>query len=277
MLAVLVIEMTDPIKFSAYFPPSHNLPADTVTSENYGDPLTTQTDIGSGSMGPAEQTAPLGPSFSCANPPKWAEQQVCASTALSEQDQRMAALYRGLLENLTGSDRLALRKSQRQWIVQRDNCINSANQGECLGAIYYSRIAALSEGPLAAEKSLMPQASQENPDGQSSESGFATVQRYDAQPQSSQPQEAKGGCTAPSSPAAVDGNSANADEMRAAHDLVVRFISDSDAYQACLLAHSPFPQSSAIQQRIKRNQRDKEQAGAAFNTAAQAFNARISH
>ncbi len=224
----------------------------------------------------APEATPTGPSFSCTNPQKWAEQQVCTSASLSAQDQQMADLYKNMLATLTNPDKHMLKMVQRQWIAARNDCATSTDQSGCLSAIYSSRIAALLSGPVAAETPLASTPTQPttSAEGQNSVANTASASDYDGQPQPAAPVEEPDACPLPSEPAAIDGTSATTDEMRAAHDAVVQFIAESDRYQACLLAKSNFPQSQSVRQKVESNQREKESAGTSFNEAVRAFKAR---
>ena len=96
-------------------------------------------------------------------------------------------------------------------------------------------------------------------------------------------------CYEPIAPAPIDGSTATAEQMKAAHAEVADFIKASDDYQTCLM-------SDLAQQKEKRqnqgqeaarplhrgrrespdgkNQKVKEKVGAEYNTAVQAYKAK---
>jgi hypothetical protein len=95
-------------------------------------------------------------------------------------------------------------------------------------------------------------------------------------------------CQEPIAPAAVDGNTATAVDLKAAVKDVKAFIKQSDDYQDCLwkeLADAndkakkdkkdPDPQLDAdVRAKVLSNQKLKERVGAEYNAAAQAYNAK---
>jgi hypothetical protein len=97
-------------------------------------------------------------------------------------------------------------------------------------------------------------------------------------------------CSEPYPPAAVDGNAATADQMKAAHNDVVNFIKSSDDYQSCLNAdYTAQAQAAAkskdkkpldpsikadVNAKLEANQKEKEKVGAEFNTAVIAYKAK---
>ena len=97
-------------------------------------------------------------------------------------------------------------------------------------------------------------------------------------------------CNEPYAPAAVDGGAATEAQMKSAHDDVMNFIRDSDAYQDCLNADYMAQEREAKKQkdakpldpsikadvdaRIHKNQAEKEKVGTEFNTAVQAYKAK---
>lgn len=95
-------------------------------------------------------------------------------------------------------------------------------------------------------------------------------------------------CQRPAVPAAkVDGAKATMEEMTAAKDAVMGFMTASDAYQACVIEELQAKKAEAAVAKtklapglakaadanIKANQADKERVGADFNAAAKAFKA----
>ena len=97
-------------------------------------------------------------------------------------------------------------------------------------------------------------------------------------------------CSEPYPPTAIDGNTATADQMKAAHNDVVNFIKSSDDYQSCLNAdYTAQAQAAAkskdkkpldpsikadVEARLEANQKEKEKVGAEFNTAVVAYKAK---
>jgi hypothetical protein len=97
-------------------------------------------------------------------------------------------------------------------------------------------------------------------------------------------------CSEPYPPTAIDGNTATADQMKAAHNDVVNFIKSSDDYQSCLNAdYTAQAQAAArskdkkpldpsikanIDAKLEANQKEKEKVGAEFNTAVVAYKAK---
>jgi uncharacterized protein YecT (DUF1311 family) len=84
------------------------------------------------------------PSFNCAYANKWAEQQVCASSALAGYDVQMANLYATLITPLPkGAARMPLRLAQRAWLADRDRCQYAGTPMACLQDAYARRISEL--------------------------------------------------------------------------------------------------------------------------------------
>jgi hypothetical protein len=97
-------------------------------------------------------------------------------------------------------------------------------------------------------------------------------------------------CSEPYPPTAIDGNTASADQMKAAHNDVVNFIKSSDDYQSCLNAdYQAQAQAAArskdkkpldpsikadVETKLEANQKEKEKVGAEFNTAVVAYKAK---
>jgi hypothetical protein len=97
-------------------------------------------------------------------------------------------------------------------------------------------------------------------------------------------------CSEPYPPTAIDGNTATADQMKAAHNDVVNFIKSSDDYQSCLNAdYTAQAQAAAkskdkkpldpsikadLEAKLEANQKEKEKVGAEFNTAVVAYKAK---
>jgi len=97
-------------------------------------------------------------------------------------------------------------------------------------------------------------------------------------------------CSEPYPPTAIDGNTATADQMKAAHNDVVNFIKSSDDYQSCLNAdYTAQAQAAArskdkkpldpsikatVDAKLEANQKEKEKVGAEFNTAVVAYKAK---
>ncbi len=97
-------------------------------------------------------------------------------------------------------------------------------------------------------------------------------------------------CSEPYPPTAIDGSTATADQMKAAHNDVVNFIKSSDDYQSCLNAdYAAQAQAAArskdkkpldpsikadVDAKLEANQREKEKVGAEFNTAVGAYKAK---
>ena len=94
-------------------------------------------------------------------------------------------------------------------------------------------------------------------------------------------------CQRPTAPAAVDGKTATMEQLMASKNAVVAFMSDSDAYQTCVIdaftAQKDAAKASktkldpavgkAVDAQVGANQADKERVGAEFNAAAKAFRA----
>lgn len=98
---------------------------------------------------------------------------------------------------------------------------------------------------------------------------------------SAAPALAQSACTEPAAPAAVDGTTATADQIRAAIAAAKGFIAQSDVYQECLgkeveaakaqaaADKKPFDQSIADTAMAKAdaNQKEKEKVGADINAS----------
>jgi hypothetical protein len=95
-------------------------------------------------------------------------------------------------------------------------------------------------------------------------------------------------CQEPIPPVAVDGGSATAAQMGAAHDDVLAFIKQSDDYQSCLITDFKQQQADAVKakkdldpsieaavnDKVHANQLLKEKVGAEYNAAVIAFKAK---
>ena len=102
---------------------------------------------------------------------------------------------------------------------------------------------------------------------------------------SAAPVLAQNDCMAPIAPAAIDGATAPADQLRGARTDVQNFISQSDVYQDCLgkeidaakakakADKTPFDNSIATtaMAKVNDNQKMKEKVGGEFNAAVGAY------
>lgn len=102
------------------------------------------------------------------------------------------------------------------------------------------------------------------------------------------PAFAQSACQEPIAPAAVDGNTATKEQVKAALQDVKTFLKQSDDYQQCLLVELDAAKlaakkdkkdidpslPAAVDAKVKANQALKERVGAEFNAAAQAYNAK---
>jgi hypothetical protein len=94
-------------------------------------------------------------------------------------------------------------------------------------------------------------------------------------------------CDRPAPPAAVDGAKASLDQLTQAKGAVTKFLTDSDAYQSCVLDDLAAQRAKATaaktkldpavtkaaEQSVNSNQADKERVGSEFNAAVKAFKA----
>jgi len=94
-------------------------------------------------------------------------------------------------------------------------------------------------------------------------------------------------CRAPTAPAAVDGKTATMDQLQAAKTAVGTFMTDSDAYQACVIDALKAQKDAAAAAKTKfdpalaktaeadldANQAEKQRVGADFNAAVKAYRA----
>lgn len=101
------------------------------------------------------------------------------------------------------------------------------------------------------------------------------------------PAVAEDACARPTAPAAVDGATATLDQLMAAKNAVMAFMTASDAYQACVIDGLEAQRKAAKTEKkkldpavakaadakVSENQADKERVGADFNTAAKAYKA----
>jgi hypothetical protein len=101
------------------------------------------------------------------------------------------------------------------------------------------------------------------------------------------PAAALAACEKPAPPVVVDGATASMDQLRANQGEVQKFMSDSDAFQACVVDDLAAQKKAATETKTKvdpavakaaeaqlnANQADKEKVGGAFNAAVHAFKA----
>jgi len=94
-------------------------------------------------------------------------------------------------------------------------------------------------------------------------------------------------CQRPTAPAAIDGKTATLEQLTAAKQAVMSFMSDSDTYQSCVIDEFKAKKAAADAAKTKldpklakatdadvsANQADKEKVGGEFNTAAKAYRA----
>ena len=102
------------------------------------------------------------------------------------------------------------------------------------------------------------------------------------------PAMAQSMCSPPIAPAAIDGGSATAAQMNAAHDDVSTFLKQSDDYQTCVLNELKAATAvataakkdvdpaivAATQTKVQANQGLKEKVGAEFNASVMAYKAK---
>jgi uncharacterized protein YecT (DUF1311 family) len=91
-------------------------------------------------------------SFDCGKKLSQVETMICADAELSQQDEALAATYGAALKQVGAAQRNTLRRAERQWIADRNNCCalsdidNEANRiatRRCIAADTSQRIAAL--------------------------------------------------------------------------------------------------------------------------------------
>lgn len=94
-------------------------------------------------------------------------------------------------------------------------------------------------------------------------------------------------CQRPTAPAAIDGKTATLEQLIAAKQAVVTFMSDSDTYQSCVIDAFKAKKAAADAAKTKldpslakaadadvsANQADKEKVGGEFNAATKAYRA----
>lgn len=94
-------------------------------------------------------------------------------------------------------------------------------------------------------------------------------------------------CQRPAAPASVDGKTATMEQLQAAKVAVTTFISDSDAYQGCLVDAFKAKKQAAdaaktkldpalakeVDAKVSENQADKQRVGTDFNGAVKAYRA----
>ncbi len=102
------------------------------------------------------------------------------------------------------------------------------------------------------------------------------------------PAAAQSMCAEPIAPAAIDGNTATGDQIKAALADVKTFLKQSDDYQSCLYKELNDAKAKALRDKkdldptlepavvakVQSNQALKEKVGAEFNAAAIAYNAK---
>lgn len=91
--------------------------------------------------------AAAAPSFDCAKARGWVEHTVCAETAISDLDRRIAELYAARLRS---GDEAAVREAQRSWARGRGACEKQADATACLTRSYRQRLAELGGADLPA-------------------------------------------------------------------------------------------------------------------------------
>lgn len=87
---------------------------------------------------PPSQTS--GPSFDCRRSLGPVETAICRSAFLSEQDGRLAFVYRDALAGASPRRAEEIRRDQRAWLGSRDACARERVIERCLGERYAERI-----------------------------------------------------------------------------------------------------------------------------------------
>ena len=77
------------------------------------------------------------PSFNCSKATTEVERTICSNKrTLSNKDYEMAALYNMLYKELDEKNKTALKLEQKEWLKNRDQCINQPNIRLCLAKKY---------------------------------------------------------------------------------------------------------------------------------------------
>jgi uncharacterized protein len=79
-------------------------------------------------------------SFNCRYAKTPAENAICNDRRLSQTDERMASIYFGLQNDLSYRRATQLKRGQKDWLMERDDCGYSKS---CLRRAYRERIAVM--------------------------------------------------------------------------------------------------------------------------------------
>lgn len=93
----------------------------------------------------ADARVKLGPSFDCTNVTALDEIAICSSSALSQLDQQMGALYTTERSGFGVAEQRRLNEQQSAWLRRRAACQSNES---CIADAYRSRIAELTPPPV---------------------------------------------------------------------------------------------------------------------------------
>jgi uncharacterized protein len=82
----------------------------------------------------------FSPSFDCALAREGSEAQICGSEILSQYDRQLDELYHRAHRESTFEERSLLTSKQREWLVERENCMERRAQTACLIVLYQGRL-----------------------------------------------------------------------------------------------------------------------------------------
>lgn len=88
-------------------------------------------------------SSPGGPSFDCAKAALPVEKAICASPELAVLDRELATTFADTLRTAADAQGERQREVQKQWLIQRNGCGNTADAAVCLRDAYRRRIVEL--------------------------------------------------------------------------------------------------------------------------------------
>lgn len=104
--------------------------------------------LGAGFSGPAAAQG-RGPSFDCRKASTVVEFAICDSDEFAAGDLKLARLYRRAMRNLSPAGQADLKREQRAWLSDRNDCgsipAHDYRFDQCLGNAIFRRIAELEE------------------------------------------------------------------------------------------------------------------------------------
>ncbi len=101
---------------------------------------------------------PFHTSYDCAKATNEMDRAICYSPRVAALDVQLDQAYRAKMQKLPAEKRRALQDEQRQWLIDRNKCINYKWWVDCLTEVYKNRLAELRQnrGNLLKSASTVP-------------------------------------------------------------------------------------------------------------------------